>query len=200
MSLKSNGNGSCFCPGETLLHLPWRIRLRFHNHAPQHLACGLPFHKQAADEVWGDHLGGAGEEGVGQGWEVLDGRGGYGDDWVRKCYWILTGLMGWANGGELFRFHEMSAEQLTALLSKLNDDAGLQEKLKGAADLDAAVAMAQEAGFDVSKADWLRYQAKQTLELSDEELEGDLVGGTAGTCFHSQWRTDHSLGEIPMCR
>ena len=56
------------------------------------------------------------------------------------------------------------------------DNAGLEEKLKGAADLDADVAMAQEAGFDVRKADWLRYQAKQTLELSDEELEG-VAGG-----------------------
>ena len=75
----------------------------------------------------------------------------------------------------------MSEEQLTALLAKLNDDAGLQEKLKGAADLDAAVAMAQEEGFDVSKADWLKYQAKQTLELSDQELEG--VAGGKGSAF-----------------
>jgi hypothetical protein len=36
--------------------------------------------------------------------------------------------------------------------------------------------MAQEAGFDVSKADWLRYQAKQALELKDEELEGAAGG------------------------
>ena len=70
----------------------------------------------------------------------------------------------------------MSEEQLTALLAKLKEDAGLQEKLKGAADLDAAVALAKEAGFDVSKADWLKYQAKQTVELSDEELEG-VTGG-----------------------
>jgi predicted ribosomally synthesized peptide with nif11-like leader len=72
----------------------------------------------------------------------------------------------------------MSEEQLTALLAKLKEDAGLREKLQGAADLDAAVALAKEAGFDVSKADWLRYQAKQTLELSDEELEG-VAGGDA---------------------
>ena len=71
----------------------------------------------------------------------------------------------------------MSEEQLSALLAKLKDDAGLQEKLNGAADLDAAVAFAKEAGFDVSKADWLRHQAKQTLELSDEELEA-VAGGT----------------------
>jgi|694.fasta_scaffold90889_1 predicted ribosomally synthesized peptide with nif11-like leader len=72
----------------------------------------------------------------------------------------------------------MSEEQLAALFAKLKDDAGLQEKLKGAADLDGAVAMAKDAGFNVSKADWLRYQAIQTLphELSDEELEG-VVGG-----------------------
>ena len=70
----------------------------------------------------------------------------------------------------------MSEEQLTALLAKLNEDAELREKLKGAADLDAAVAMAQEAGFDVSKADWLKHQAKETLELTDAELE-EVTGG-----------------------
>jgi predicted ribosomally synthesized peptide with nif11-like leader len=79
----------------------------------------------------------------------------------------------------------MSEEQLSALLAKLKEDAGLREKLQGAADLDAAVAMAQEAGFDVSKADWLRYQANQTLELSDEELEvvsgGILWSAVCGT-------------------
>ena len=71
----------------------------------------------------------------------------------------------------------MSEEQLSALLAKLKDDTGLREKLKGAADLDAAMAIAKEAGFDVSKADWLKYQAKQTLELSDEELERGVAGG-----------------------
>jgi len=75
----------------------------------------------------------------------------------------------------------MSEEQLAALLAKLKDDEGLQEKLKGAADLDAALAIAKEVGFDISKAAWLRYQANQTLELSDEELEG-VAGGGAG--FH----------------
>ena len=70
----------------------------------------------------------------------------------------------------------MSEEQLSALLAKLKEDAGLVEKLKGAADLDDAVVIAQEAGFDVSKADWLKHQAQQTLQLSDEELEG-VSGG-----------------------
>ncbi len=71
---------------------------------------------------------------------------------------------------------EMSEEQLAALLAKLKDDTGLQEKLRTAADLDAVLAIAKDAGFDISKADWLRYQAKQIIELSDEELEG-VAGG-----------------------
>ncbi len=73
----------------------------------------------------------------------------------------------------------MSEEQLAALLAKLKDDAGLQEKLKDAADLDSAVAIAKDAGFDISKAAWLRYQAQQTIELSDEELEA-VAGGVDG--------------------
>ena len=81
----------------------------------------------------------------------------------------------------------MSEEQLTALLAKIKEDAGLQEKLKGAADLDAAVALAMEAGFDVGKADWLKYQAKQTIELSDEELEvvsGGWLGGAQSAVYN----------------
>ncbi len=73
----------------------------------------------------------------------------------------------------------MSEEQFSALLTKLNEDAGLREKLLSAADLDAAIALAKEAGFDVSKAAWLRYQANQTLVLSDEELES-ITGGLSG--------------------
>ena len=36
--------------------------------------------------------------------------------------------------------------------------------------------MAKESGFEISKADWIKYQA-QTQELSDEELEGVAGGG-----------------------
>jgi predicted ribosomally synthesized peptide with nif11-like leader len=85
----------------------------------------------------------------------------------------------------------MSEEQLAALLAKLKDDPGLQEKLKGAADLDAAVALAKEAGFDVSKADWLKYQTQQTQELSDEELEG-VAGGTTKYCDPAGYQPNSS--------
>jgi hypothetical protein len=43
------------------------------------------------------------------------------------------------------------------------------------------MAMEKVAGFDVSKVDWLRYQAKQTLGLSDVVL----VGAAGGVCVLS---------------
>jgi predicted ribosomally synthesized peptide with nif11-like leader len=71
----------------------------------------------------------------------------------------------------------MSEEQLSALLAKLKDDAELQVKLRGAADLEAAVAMAIEAGFDVTVEDWYRYQSKLIPRaLDDAELES-IAGG-----------------------
>jgi predicted ribosomally synthesized peptide with nif11-like leader len=82
----------------------------------------------------------------------------------------------------------MSEEQLSALLAKLKEDAGLQKRLKGASDLVTAVAIAKDAGFDVSKADWHRYQANQILGLSDEDLES--VAGGKGAA---------SLSNNPLC-
>ena len=73
----------------------------------------------------------------------------------------------------------MSEDQLSALLTKIKEDAGLMEKLQGAEDLDAAAEIAKEAGFDVSKSDWIKHQAKQSLDITDEELEG-VAGGAGG--------------------
>jgi predicted ribosomally synthesized peptide with nif11-like leader len=56
----------------------------------------------------------------------------------------------------------MSEEQLSAFLAKLKDDTGLQEKLKGAAELDAVLAIAKDAGFDIRKTAWLNYQSEKT--------------------------------------
>lgn len=80
----------------------------------------------------------------------------------------------------------MSKQNLSALLANLKEDIWLQDKLRGAADLDAFLAIAKEEGFDVSKADWLKFQADQTLEPSDEELEvlgGGIELGLAGGGF-----------------
>lgn len=70
----------------------------------------------------------------------------------------------------------MSEEQLSALVAKLKEDVQLREKFESSSDLETALAIAQEAGFEVSKADWLRHQARQTLQLGDEELES-IAGG-----------------------
>jgi predicted ribosomally synthesized peptide with nif11-like leader len=88
----------------------------------------------------------------------------------------------------------MSEEQLTALLARLKEDTGLKEKLQGAGDLDAAVVMAKEAGFNVSKADWLRYQAQQTLDLSDEELEKAAGGGNTMDPPCGCWNFSNKVG------
>ena len=47
------------------------IRLGFHHHAPEQAAVLLAFHQQATNQVGGDQLGGAGEEGLGECWGVL---------------------------------------------------------------------------------------------------------------------------------
>jgi predicted ribosomally synthesized peptide with nif11-like leader len=80
----------------------------------------------------------------------------------------------------------MPEDQLTALFLKLKDDIDLREKHQGAADLDAALALTKEAGFDVNKEDWPKYQANQTSELSDAELEG--VAGGAATANTATYR------------
>ncbi len=48
------------------------IHLFFHNRAPKEVAIGLAFHQQATNQVGGDQLGRASEE-------------GYGSGFVRKC-------------------------------------------------------------------------------------------------------------------
>jgi len=67
----------------------------------------------------------------------------------------------------------MSEEQLKTFLEKVKTDASLQEKLKGAADTDAALAIAKEAGFAITAKD---IQSMQSRELSEEELEGVAAG------------------------
>ena len=112
--------------------------------------------------------------------EVLDGRAAYGEG---LCEAVLKGcLLPQKNVRYLEQSHcttrTMSEEQLTALLAKLKADTGLQEKLKGAADLDAAVALAKAAGFDVTNEDFLNFRTTQTVELSDEDLENVSGGAT----------------------
>ena len=84
----------------------------------------------------------------------------------------------------------MSEEQLKAFLEKVKADTSLQERLKAAADADAVVSVAKEAGFMIS-ADDLK---NAPSELSEEELEG-VAGGdymlecTDGVWFHNLFYT-----------
>ena len=71
----------------------------------------------------------------------------------------------------------MSEEQLKAFLEAIQGETVLQERLKAAADADAIITIAKEAGFALSEAEIRKAQAQQTLELSEEELE-DVAGGT----------------------
>ena len=66
----------------------------------------------------------------------------------------------------------MSEEQLKAFIEKVKADTSLQEKLKAAADSDAVLAIAKEAGFSIS-ADVLK---SAQSEISEEELES-VAGG-----------------------
>ena len=66
----------------------------------------------------------------------------------------------------------MSGDQLKAFQEAFKADTTLQEKLKAAADTDAVIDIAKDAGFVISAEDLLNTQE----ELSDEELEG-VAGG-----------------------
>jgi hypothetical protein len=60
----------------------------------------LALHQQAADQLGGDLLGGAGEEALGEGREVLDRRGGYGGG-----FWVDGGRVlsrNWSNNNTLY--------------------------------------------------------------------------------------------------
>ena len=67
-----------------------------------------------------------------------------------------------------------SEEQLRAFMEAVKADAGLQERLKAAADADSVVAIAKAAGFVISADELKRTQAG--TEISEEELEG-ISGG-----------------------
>jgi predicted ribosomally synthesized peptide with nif11-like leader len=72
----------------------------------------------------------------------------------------------------------MSEEQLKAFLKKVKGDTSLQEKLKTAADAQAVVAIAKEAGFSISAEDLKKAQSG----IEDAELEAAAGGGA---CKHA---------------
>ena len=83
----------------------------------------------------------------------------------------------------------MSEEQLKAFLEKIKGDSSLQEKLKAAADSDAVLAIAEDAGFSIS-ADEL----KAFSELSEGELENVAGGGTGSGDYYKYGTNCGSCG------
>ena len=79
----------------------------------------------------------------------------------------------------------MSEEQLKAFLEKAKADTSLQEKLNEAADADAVVEIAKEAGFSITAED-IQSMQSATVELSDEELEA-AAGGSVFCGIRTGW-------------
>ena len=72
----------------------------------------------------------------------------------------------------------MSEEQLKAFLEKVKLDTSLQEKLNAAADADAVVVIAKEAGFNIFAEDLSKAQSV----VEDAELEGAAGGAYTKKC------------------
>ena len=86
----------------------------------------------------------------------------------------------------------MSEEQLKAFLEKIKGDTSLQEKLKAAADVDAALAIAKEAGFSITADDLKNAQS----EVSEEELE-NVAGGSQLKC-RAKWFTFYECSKVEV--
>ena len=69
----------------------------------------------------------------------------------------------------------MSEEQLKAFLEKVKTDTSLQEKLKAAASPEAALEIANDAGFAITAED-IQSMQSTAGEVSDKELEGGAGG------------------------
>ena len=74
----------------------------------------------------------------------------------------------------------MSEQPLKAFLNAVKADAGLQEQLKAAKDVDTVVAIAKAAGFVISTEEL----QKAPSDLSEEEIEG-VAGGWCWGCTGS---------------
>ena len=85
----------------------------------------------------------------------------------------------------------MSEEQLKSFLEKVQGDTNLQEKLKAAADSDAALAIAKEAGFSISANDLKKAQS----EVSDDQL-ANAAGGNVTRVARPQQSYEGPLPEF----
>ena len=84
----------------------------------------------------------------------------------------------------------MPAEQLKAFLQTAKQDKILQGKLKSSTTLETTLAIAKDAGFNISANDLTEMQA----ELEDNELENASGGGGFAEWFERIFQTHHNDG------
>ena len=85
----------------------------------------------------------------------------------------------------------MSEEQLKAFLEKVKLDTSLQDKLKAAADSDAVLALAKEAGFSITTEDLKTHRQS----LSDDQL-ANAAGGNVTRVARPQQSYEGPLPEF----
>lgn len=86
----------------------------------------------------------------------------------------------------------MSEEQLKALMGRLEQDADLRTQLSGITDLNTFIEIINATGVELSKAEWLRFQAQNLLELNDHDLE-TVAGGKSVSPDFTAVYTDQCL-------
>ena len=85
----------------------------------------------------------------------------------------------------------MSQEQLQAFIEKVKGDTRLQEKFKAAADSDAVLAIAKEAGFMITTEDLKTHRQS----LSDDQL-ANATGGNVTRVARPQQSYEGPLPEF----
>ncbi|QPN61630.1 Nif11-like leader peptide family natural product precursor [Synechococcus sp. CBW1002] len=90
----------------------------------------------------------------------------------------------------------MTEEQLPQsfleFLEAVKGDSALQERLSAAADLDALVAIAKEAGYAISKAEITKAQGMASSAMS--ELSDEALAGVAG----GAWQGPDNVSELQI--
>jgi len=81
----------------------------------------------------------------------------------------------------------MTKEQFQALQGRMTDDIAFRERLKSAGDVECALEIAREAGFEVTQDDVSDYLSVNEQPLADDQVE-DLSGGQHG---QYPWKTDY---------
>lgn len=70
----------------------------------------------------------------------------------------------------------MSKSALFSFVARLKEDESLRESFRACSDLDAALLVAIQAGYDLDKADLLSLQQPMVADLTDGDLEA-IAGG-----------------------